>query len=124
MLEEHFAADEARLQATHPRIARPEAFHVHVLAANQMRERAALRQACEGSTRGLASRFDERGMTDQRDALQTTLMIAASVEDVAIQRADDAVVAYEPGHEYRVERTRGEKSQNFFAVVCGQLADS
>jgi hypothetical protein len=107
-LEQELAASAAHGLAR-VRVVRPELLDRVRLAEDEVRARRALRderELAEGSAR---ARLDERCVADERDTFETTFGAAAAVERPPVERAHDAVVAYEPDHADRVHRALGEE---------------
>jgi hypothetical protein len=82
-----------------------------------------LSQACEGREGRLSARLDERRVAYQGDAFEPALAVAAGVELSAIERAFQSVIAYVTGHDDRVERARGQKSERLLLVSGAKRLD-
>jgi hypothetical protein len=68
-------------------------------------------------------RLDHRGVTDQSDCLELSGEIAGAVERTAIARTEQSVIANQTQHENRVQRTRGQKLDDFRFVAATKFAD-
>ena len=68
-------------------------------------------QLSEAGQRAFGIRFEQRNVSDQRDPVEFSQIIARPIEDAAIQMANDTIVFYPAGHHERKQGMSGEKIQ-------------
>jgi hypothetical protein len=88
-----------------------------------MREVTILREAGESREGSFAARFYKCEVTNQRHAFELSLLVTVRVEGPSIEFALQPIIAYEPGEEYRVNRTRGQESKNLGLVLGAERLD-
>ena len=102
----------------------PEAPDLRLLADDHENVRRALGLAREGRQGGFAARLQHRDFADERHAFDASLPVAAGVEGAAVERALQAVVAYEAAHYEGVGGPLVKEGEHFARAAVVEGSDS
>jgi hypothetical protein len=82
-----------------------------------------LREVREGRQGGIAARFDQSGMTDQGNTLESLSVVAAVMKRPAIVVTLEAVVPDVARHNKGVKGALGKESENFCLLSNSEWLD-
>src|SRR5467141_722366 len=110
LLEQHLAKDPSRPRGISSVIIHETADPL-LLTHHGKGRGASPGQLSKVGQRTFGIRFEQRNVSDQRDPVEFSQIIARPIEDAAIQLTNDTIVFYPAGHHERKQGMSGEKIQ-------------